>query len=136
MPPKLGLVRVPPLWTVSAEHNAREVERRRARARAEAERNMPIVREHPKPWRRVDIDALPSAAASFARAAQRAGLEVAGRAAGPVVQVGIRERERNALWMRATWRRTPSGTWTTRKVVVAGVPTLVGTTKAKKLWTS
>lgn len=131
LPP--GVVRAPPLWTLSAEANAAMMATRQRAGARPIERE--LVTKHVPPWRRVEVAELPSAAAGFARAAERAGLEVAARMAGDgTAQVGIRERERNALWMRATWSRTASGTWTSRKVAVSGVPGVLGVTEVKPMW--
>ncbi len=128
MPP--GVSRPPPLWALSAEHNAAHIAEQRERRRpAELE----IVTAHPPPWRQVGIEELPSAAAGFARAAERAGLEAAGRMAGAkAAQVGIRHRDRNSLWMRATWTRTAAGAWVSRKVLTPDA--VIGTVEARRLW--
>jgi hypothetical protein len=99
--PKFGKPVPSHAQTESAEA-ARVVVRRSRASRAAA---VPLVTSHVPPWRRVDVAELPSAAASFGRAAERAGHEVAARAAGKAVQVGFRELDRNALMIRATWVR-------------------------------
>ena len=92
-----------------------------------------LVTRHVPPWRSAAVADLPRPAAAFARAAENAGLAVAGREArGRAVQVGVRERDGSALWMRATWTLTPSGLWTSRGVHVHHV--LMNVTAAKALW--
>lgn len=138
LPP--GLVKAPRLDTLTddAEWGRQRHRDERARNRAAAARDVStLVTEHPPPWRAIGIDELPSPAAAFARAATRAGLTVAARAAGgKAVQVGVRERDRNALWMRATWRylatrATPA--WSSDGVHVTTLDHHAGVTEAKAL---
>lgn len=85
----------------------------------------------PQLWRQVELDDLPTAAQRFAKAAIDAGREVAYRMAGDrAAQVGVRARHRNALEIRATWRR-PGVTWSAAGALHSGEP--VGMLEAKAL---
>jgi len=91
-----------------------------------------LVTRHAPPWSQIALDELPSAALAFARVAERSGLEVAARAAGDkAVQVGVRERDRRALWIRATWARTAAGAWRSEGALAEGKA--LGVTAARAL---
>ena len=94
-----------------------------------------LVTEHVPPWRSVALDALPSAAASFARGARAAGLEVAARAAGNVaVQVGVKARDEARLWQRATWVADAAGKWKSTGALSNG--RAIGVLAAKREWSA
>ncbi len=105
--------------TKAAEHARRHM--REDRARSRAKRAAEALPAHPlPPWRRIELTDLPSAAFGFARAAEKVGLAVAARGAGPnCVQVGVARD--GVLWMRATWRR-PGASWTSQGVTIYGEP--------------
>ncbi len=120
------LVKPPALHTLTqAAELAREASRLTRREAPVTE----IVAEHPKPWRRCDLDTLPSAAQSFARWAQRAGLQVAARECGSAVQVGCARDGR--LVLRVTWTLSATtGRWTAQRTVVDGKAVTITAAKA------
>lgn len=82
-----------------------------------------IVTIHPKPWAQIPVESLIGAPALFAKAALDARREVAARAAGDTVCVGVRAK--GGLGVRAYWKAGRSA-----GVLVNGKKTTVAAAKA------
>lgn len=139
-----------PIWALSAEHNA---EAMKARRRAHDLARLMFVVAHPKRWEDVTVTELPTAAATFARAAIRAGFTVESRERSDGLAVNVKI-ERDGVRQVAIWKRTMTtarvrlddgtliywqgveripGPWTTAGVRVSRHEH-VGITEAKARW--